>query len=124
MNKVLIIFIGAVFVLLYSCDKETPKPSTNNQSQALCDSIAITYNGHIKAVVDANCNTPYCHGASVGGFTLGTYAQVKAAAEKPNFLGAIKHEDGYEAMPKSAAKLSDDVIQQFECWEKTGFPEQ
>ena len=42
---------------------------------------------------------------------------------KATFLGAIKHESGFEAMPKSAAKLSDEIIQQLECWEKTGFKE-
>ncbi len=123
MKKILLIAVSAAFLLMYSCKDEKPTPSTNNQSQELCDSIAITYNGHIKAIVDMSCNTSSCHAVSAGGFKLGTYAEVKAAAEKANFLGAIKHENGFEAMPRNGAKLSDDVIQQFECWEKTSFPE-
>ena len=123
MKKITILTLFAGILLFNSCDDNEPKPSTNNQPQALCDSLNITYNTHVKAIVDANCNTAYCHAAGVGGFKLGTYAEVKTAAEKPNFLGAIKHEDGYEAMPKGQPKLSDNFIQQFECWEKTGFKE-
>ena len=123
MKKILLLVVSASFVFMYSCNDEEPTPSTNNQPQALCDSIAITYNGHIKAIVDVSCNSASCHAISAGGFKLGTYAEVKAAAEKANFLGAIKHENGFEAMPRNAAKLSDDDIQKFECWEKTSFPE-
>ena len=59
----------------------------------------------------------------LAGFKLSNYTEVKTAAEKTNWLGAIKHEDGFEAMPKGGTKLSDSQIQQLECWEKTGFKE-
>lgn len=123
MKRSIVLVVSAAFLLMYSCDNEKPKPSSNNQSQELCDSIAITYDGHIKAIVDASCNTSTCHALSAGGFKLGTFAEVKTAAEKANFLGAIKHENGFEAMPRNQPKLGDDIIQQFECWEKTNFPQ-
>ncbi|MCB9263024.1 MAG: hypothetical protein H6607_11675 [Flavobacteriales bacterium] len=119
-------FTLAIIAMIWvsSC-KEDPAPNnnTNTQPKELCDSLAITYNGHIKAIVDAKCNTSGCHAAGAGGFILGTYAQVKAAAETPKLLGSIKHESGYEAMPQGAAKLDSTTIQMFECWEKTSFPE-
>ncbi len=114
-------FVSAI--ILHSCDDNEPTPSTNSQPQALCDSLDITYTGHIKSIVDVSCNTTYCHGSGIGGFKLSNYTEVKTAAEKTNWLGAIKHEDGFEAMPKGGTKLSDSQIQQLECWEKTGFKE-
>ncbi|MFT5724895.1 MAG: hypothetical protein ACI9JN_002018 [Bacteroidia bacterium] len=123
MKKTVLFSICATTLLLYSCkDDETPI-TTNNQPQELCDSIAITYNGHVKAIMDVSCNTASCHAVSAGGFKLGTFNEVKTAAEKANFLGAIKHANGVEPMPKGGAKLGDDIIQQLECWEKTSFPE-
>ncbi len=122
-KKITILLLFAVAIVLHSCDDNEPTPSTNNQPQALCDSLAITYTGHIKLIVDASCNTTYCHGTGIGGFNLGTFAEVKTAAKKTNWLGAIKHESGFEAMPKGGSKLSDTQIQQLECWEKTGFKE-
>ncbi|MFT5511739.1 MAG: hypothetical protein ACI8SE_000132 [Bacteroidia bacterium] len=123
MKKILIGSITACLLILHSCKDDKPTPSTNNQPQKLCDSLNISYNTHIKTTIDANCNTAYCHAQGTGGFMLGTYNEVKTAAKKATFLGAIKHESGFEAMPKGGAKLSDEIIQQLECWEKTGFKE-
>lgn len=125
MKNTLLIVSLFTAVFLFSCDADDkPDPKTNNTApQELCDSIAITYDGHLKAIVDLNCNTSSCHAIGAGGFKLGTYAEVKAAAEKPSLLGAIKHEAGFDAMPSGSPKLSDEIIQMFECWEKTDFPE-
>lgn len=124
MKKVLLLSSLAIMALAYGCDDEEPtKNSGNNQPQELCDSLAITYDGHIKTIVDSKCNTSGCHASAAGGFKLGTYAEVKAAAQKANFLGAIRHEAGFVAMPLSGDKLDDKLIQQFECWEKSSFPE-
>lgn len=123
MKKFILVGVTACLLILHSCKDDTPTPSTNSQPQELCDSLNITYNTHIKAVINATCNTAYCHAQGTGGFMLGTYNEVKTAAEKANFLRAIKHESGAEAMPKGGSKLTDNIIQQFECWEKTGFKE-
>ena len=126
MKKRLLLLVSLIAVLTYSCkDDETPdnNNNNNNQPQELCDSLNITYDAHIKAIVDANCNTSSCHAVGAGGFMLGSYSDVKTAAMKENFLGAIRHEQGYKAMPAGGAKMSDEIIQQFECWEKLGFQE-
>jgi hypothetical protein len=122
MKKTILIIICASIAVMYGCDNEKPKPG-GDQPQELCDSLAITYEGHIKAIVDASCNSAYCHAASAGGFMLGTYTEVKATAEMPKFLGAIKHENGFKQMPSGQPKLSDDIIQQLECWVQNGFVE-
>ena len=61
----LLMFVSAI--ILHSCDDNEPTPSTNSQPQALCDSLDITYTGHIKSIVDVSCNTTYCHGSGIGG---------------------------------------------------------
>mgnify|MGYP000421609346 CR=1 FL=1 len=124
MKKIILALTIFAGLFMVGCDEDDePTKTTNTQPQELCDSLNITYDAHIKAIVDMSCNTASCHASSAGGFKLGTYAEVKAAAEKENFLKAIKHEDGAVNMPMGASKLSDENIQKFECWEKTGFTE-
>lgn len=128
MKKTLLIALTLATVLVYSCkEKEDPEPTKtnngNNQPQELCDSLAITYDGHIKAIMGTSCNLGGCHATGAGGFMLGTYVEVKTAAEKANFLGAIRHEDGFLPMPSGQPQLDSSLIEQLECWEKSGFPE-
>ncbi len=127
MKKRLLLLVSLIAVMTYSCkEDETPdnNGNTNNtQPQELCDSLDVTYDAFVKATVDVRCNTQSCHAASAGGFKLGTYEEVKTAAMKENFLGAIKHEQGFTSMPIGSAKLSDEEIQRFECWEKNNFKE-
>jgi len=113
--------------MVYSCkEDEEPEPQGGgNTPQELCDSLDITFDTHIKAIVDNSCNGATCHApGGGGGFSLQTYDEVKGAAQYPAFLGAIMQMDTFTFMPYTPApKLSDALIEQLECWEKSGFPE-
>lgn len=122
MKKTLLIVCATLAALTYSCKDE---PIHTTEPRDYCDSLGITYDGHIKAVMDANCAIPTCHtqAAKSGGFALSTYFEVRDAAKKDNFLGAIKREQGFKGMPIGAPKLSDEIVEQLECWQENAFPQ-
>jgi hypothetical protein len=129
MKKTLLVIATLAMVFVYSCkEDEEPTPTNNNNQQTdICDSINVTFDTHIKAIVDSSCNASYCHATGgSGGFSLKTFAEVKAAAQYPSFMGAINQTDtSYTAMPlpPGTPKLSADLIEQLECWAKAGYPE-
>lgn len=88
-----------------------------------CSGITPSYNLNIKSILDSNCVS--CHNASSkqAGYDFSTYSSTKTGAAKKNFLGAIQHKDGYSAMPKNSAKLSNESIQIISCWVQNGMPE-
>lgn len=90
-----------------------------------CTGVAPTYNSTVKAILDASCASAGCHNAAskAKGIDLSSYAQAKNTIAKDNFLGAIQHKSGYDAMPKGSAKLDDATIRILSCWVQNGLPE-
>lgn len=83
-----------------------------------------TYSADVKPIIDASCGTK-CHKAEkpAGGIDLTTYANVKKEATEGELLPAIRHDEGAEAMPRKADKLSDSTIAIIEAWVESGAPE-
>jgi hypothetical protein len=49
-----------------------------------------------------------------------TFESVKKAATNGYLLGSIKHQKGYDAMPRGAPKLTQETIDKIECWINNG----
>lgn len=124
MKKVSVSLILAVAIgLLYLSSCKTKK-----EVKAACTS-SPTYTADIKSILDANCMP--CHSAEKHkhNIDLSSYETAKESAQGKNFLGAIRHEAGYDAMPpppkpplEDNKRLSDDVIEKLACWIQNGMP--
>lgn len=90
-----------------------------------CTGVSPTYNNSVKAILDLRCATSGCHSAAskAEGIDLSSFAAAKSASMKDNFLGAIQHRSGYDAMPRGSAKLDDATIKTLSCWVQNGSPE-
>lgn len=90
-----------------------------------CTSVTPTYTNDIKPILDASCATGGCHNATTKakGKDYSTYASTKSLASESAFMGSMEHKSGYDAMPKSASKLSDANLQKIYCWIQSGTPQ-
>ena len=116
------IAVTAVCVYLSSC-------KTKKEVKTACAS-SPTYTADVKSIFDANCMP--CHSAEKHkhNIDLSSYETTKEASQGKNFLGAIRHEAGYDAMPpppqpplQDNKKLSDATIEKISCWIQNGMPQ-
>lgn len=122
MKKVLIILAitAIICTTCYYDSEEYLYPEINNT----CDTVNVTFSVTISDMLGNHCLS--CHSnTTAAGFgsniRLEDYADVKSRSQ--DVLGSIKHESGYSPMPKSAAKLDDCLIKQFEIWIQDGMPD-
>ena len=118
MKKFLFLGAFAIVLTLIQCTKDSVDVVT-------CTGTTPIYTADIKAIMDASCATSGCHSAAKkeSGYDLSSYAGTVSAAGKTAFLGSIQHKSGYDAMPKSASKLSDAVLSKIACWVQNGTPQ-
>ena len=88
---------------------------------AECDTTNVTYSADIWPVISDNCVSCHSGGAPSGNISLENYDQIKAQAVIPagqpgSLYGAISHDPGNSAMPKSGAKLSECSIAKIKKW--------
>jgi hypothetical protein len=116
-KSLLVVFIMTFSLVFTSCE---PEPFDPYQ----CSSKTVTYTSHIKKIIDHNCATAGCHDAKTRARALdmSTYVLLNPIAQKVNFIGCIKHETSYSAMPLYRNKLATDSINIIYCWIKNGLP--
>ncbi|MFH0756968.1 MAG: hypothetical protein V2B15_06760 [Bacteroidota bacterium] len=90
----------------------------------ICDTLDVSYAMDVVPIMADNCYS--CHSnANAPGFALGItledYADVKASSN--SIIGAIKHSDGFPAMPRGADPLDTCSISRIEAWVNAGSPE-
>lgn len=105
------------FILfVFSCKKEKAEESIPNTSVTY-----VKFSTEVMPILQtADCNNSYCHGAGgVTGIAFGNHAEVSVIPSS-KLLGAIKHEVGYDTMPRLKAKLSDENIALIEKWINEG----
>ncbi|MFT6002727.1 MAG: hypothetical protein ACI95T_001493, partial [Flavobacteriales bacterium] len=100
-------FIGLFIcgLLVFSCNKES-------KSEPIIEPVpvtAISFSLAVQPIFNTSCNGGYCHGVGADGKYFNTYSNV-TAVPTATLLGAINHSAGFEAMPKSQAKLSQGKI--------------
>jgi uncharacterized protein YceK len=98
-------------------DKLYPKPTTN-----LCDTTSVKFAADVLPIMMQGCATSACHDATSqsGGYNLTNYAGVKVAVDDGKLVGCMRQESGFDAMPKSAAKMDDCLINKVARWVNLG----
>jgi|TARA_B110000902_G_scaffold42452_1_gene46150 hypothetical protein len=110
-------FIGLFIcgLLVFSCNKES-------KSEPIIEPVpvtAISFSLAVQPIFNTSCNGGYCHGVGADGKYFNTYSNV-TAVPTATLLGAINHSAGFEAMPKSQAKLSQGKIDTITTWINEG----
>ena len=102
--------LGTV-AIISSCDKDKTQPPV----PVVCPD-PISFSATIEPMIQANCSTSGCHDAisAAQGYNLEGHVNISANAQA--ILDVINHEIGVTAMPYFQPKLSDTIIQQFDCW--------
>lgn len=113
----------ALLVFIAACKSTSTTTKKVEAPQIICNKMLVTYNSHIKQIIDDNCaNTCHSEKNHSHGIDLSSYEKVKIASVKPSFLGSINHTSGFDAMPPNKAKLDDAIINKITCWIQNGSP--
>ena len=90
-----------------------------------CNTDGVTYTNTVKEIFDANCSSAGCHesGSINGSGSLADYNDALTFVAQGRILGALRHEDGFVAMPPTGSQLDDCEIQQIEAWISDGAPQ-
>jgi len=98
------------------------KSSSSNATTTVCDtSAAVLFSTTVKPIMDAKCATAGCHDANgAAGYSLITYAGVKACVNSGKFMGSINHTAGFKAMPQGGNKLAQCDINKIQKWVNAG----
>lgn len=88
-----------------------------------CDNTVVSYNGRIKAILDAQCTS--CHGGSTpsASIAVDTYLTAKNADADGKLNCTISQSSGCNPMPKGGSKLSQCDIDACAQWAAAGYPE-
>ena len=87
-----------------------------------CDTTNVTYNATVLPLLQLNCYVCHSAAANNGNITLEGYSNLKRFVDNGQFLGAIKHQPGFSAMPQNAPKLLECNIEKIETWVNNGAP--
>jgi hypothetical protein len=114
-----ILFVAFCVSVIIAC-KTSKTTTTAPKAVVPCPKMLYTYNAQIKTIIDANCAGCHQGKRPAHGIDLASYETVKVASTKPNFLGSINHEKGFDKMPAGHAKLDDVTIRTITCWISSG----
>ncbi len=95
--------------------------NTVNCSTA-CDSNQFKYSANISVIMQNHCTGCHSGATPSANIDLSTWPGVKPLAVNGRLYGSVTHANGYSAMPKNAAKLSDCKIAQVRKWIASGSP--
>ncbi len=89
----------------------------------VCNTSAVTYQGTIAPILQANCLS--CHSSAIAesGIVLEDVHEVQHLAEHGTLLGVVTHSPGFPAMPKDAPQLSACDIAAIRAWVEAGAPD-
>lgn len=86
----------------------------------VCDTTALSYNLHIKPIIDANCTTCHIAGGQQSFSPLDTYEGLNQYTLNRDIVNRVKG-DGVALMPPAGA-LSKCDQQKIEAWVNAGAP--
>ena len=89
-----------------------------------CSNVdSVTYQGTILPILQRDCYTCHDNLSQNGGISLEGYPRVLATVDNGSLLGAIRHEQGYSAMPDNQPMLDACTIKKIEKWIDDGAPD-
>lgn len=116
MKRLLLLVLLGTLIGVWSCSKDdNDDPMDGN---ADCNNVDITYASGIKAIIDANCALPACHGgnASLPDFTNYANAFSRRSLIQSRVVGR-------SMPPAGSPALSSENIEKINCWVQNGAPE-
>jgi hypothetical protein len=127
LTSVIVITLFFSCTLLTSCYNDSEEELYGTTPTGTCDlTTAVKFSTVVSPIISSKCATSGCHSATskAAGINLGTYDAIKAytTSSKAVFLGSIKRESSYSAMPKGNSKLPDCDISKIESWINAGAP--
>lgn len=121
--KKVFVCLSVMSLYLAGCSKSNEEAlSTNNPGNtggsANCDTVNMKYSTNVQPIIQANCYSCHGNGNSLGGVSVGTYAQVQRLAtnSRGTLIGVITHASGFKPMPQGLPKLSECDINKIKAW--------
>jgi hypothetical protein len=114
---------AAGLILINSCYYDNIE-DLYTQSTATCDTVNISYNNHIKAIMNNYCIS--CHKTSYkgGGINLDNFNDVKSCAQSGKLLSSIVWDGNAKRMPEgSSSKINSCYIKQLNIWISNNYPQ-
>lgn len=127
MKRNTIYLLGAMMIgvmtMAATCKKGTSASTSTSKTKTACKTTP-TYTANVKPIIDEACGNK-CHSSQwkADGIELTNYALVSAESKKARFMGSLRHQEGFDPMPKKSPQLSDSVLQILQCWVDGGSPE-
>jgi cytochrome c5 len=120
-----LLFITAILLSGFSLtgcykDNEEELYPTNGET---CDTENVSFADQVWPAINNNCVACHSGAGASAGIRMGNHAELVQAVNGGRFVGAIKHESGFSAMPQGGAKLDDCSIQQIDAWIADGMPD-
>ncbi|NDI99440.1 cytochrome c [Flavobacterium sp. LaA7.5] len=114
-----IILAVSIVAALCSCESNTYE---DLEEDVIVD-VEITYDTHIKSIIDNNCIS--CHGAGgVSSFRpLTNYMEVKDAIENTDLLDRIQRQNGETGLMPQSGRMPMNNIDLIVEWAANGLPE-
>lgn len=117
MKRYITILIAAA--ALYSCDSHTYEEI----GEDINFEGPVTYNGHVKAIIDANCVSCHAPDGNASHRPLTNYMEVKDAVQMTNLLERIQMMTGEPEMMPQTGRMPQDKIDTILEWEADGLLE-
>ncbi len=92
-----------------------------NANYGKCDTTtAVSFANFVKPIMENRCQG--CHSGTIpsGNLNLTNYAQIKASAQTPAFMGSMRRLTGYSFMPKGGTALTACELNKLDAWIKRG----
>lgn len=109
----------SALLALYSCESTTYEEL--QEPQVITGSV--TYNAHIKSIIDAHCIMCHSEGGLSSFRPLGTYAQLKEAVLTTNLLDRIQRQNGETGQMPQTGRMSQADINLILQWNQEGLLE-
>ena len=117
MRKLLTILPLALLIGITACKKKDEDPNDKGPECQLAGAENLTYNTHLKAIIDEHCIT--CHnGQGVGPGDYTTYEGIKPKLDDGEVLEFVVID---RTMPQGGG-MSQAERDSVNCWIKNGYP--
>jgi hypothetical protein len=85
-----------------------------------CNTDQVTYRGTVLPILQRECYTCHDNLSQNGGISLEGYSKLLISVDNGSLLGAIRHEQGFSAMPDGLPRLNACTIEKIEKWIEEG----
>lgn len=83
----------------------------------------VTYDAHVKTIIDNNCISCHADGGSASFRPLTTYSEVKDAVENTDLLDRIQRQNGEDGLMPQTGRMAQSKIDVILQWNTDGLLE-